>query len=57
LGINPLDLEARYGAALLLRDAGQKGHAKGSLQQVVRLARGPILLAAQIALKELEEKP
>lgn len=58
LGLNPLDLEARYSAALVLRDAGEKGHARGNLQQVVRLARDPILLAAaQIALKELEEKP
>jgi hypothetical protein len=58
LGLNPLDLEARYRAALILRDAGEKGHARGNLQQVVRLARDPILLAAaQIALKELEGKP
>ncbi len=58
LDLNPLDLHARFSAALVLRDAGEKAHAKGNLQQVVRLAKDPILLAAaQAALKELEKKP
>ena len=58
LGLNPLDLVARYSAARVLRDAGEKGHARDNLQQVLRLARDPILLAAaQIALKESETNP
>lgn len=58
LGLNPLDLVARYSAAPVLRDDGEKGHARDNLQQVLRLARDPILLAAvQIALKESETNP
>ena len=57
LDLNPLDHDSRMLAALVLRDAGEKAHAKSNLQRVIRLSKDPILLAAaQSALKELEEK-